>query len=114
MSSDDHFYEIQNELSRVVAEKDTLEKVYQALISDHRNLQNNLVGAKSRFPSLRLIHPSKDEALSEKADIGSRLREIELRADEYRNNKTDALMRAEIDGLRAEMLVFRSLLRIVS
>ena len=30
---------------------------------------------------------------------------MELRVDEYRNSKTDALMRAEIDHLRSEMLV---------
>ena len=68
----------------------------------------------SDFRYCILFYLFKDEALSEKAEIGSQLHEIELRADEYRNNKTDALMRAEIDGLRAEMLVFRSLLRIVS
>ncbi|KAF8321421.1 HOOK-domain-containing protein [Cantharellus anzutake] len=86
MTDDDHYYELQNDLSRLTVEKETLQKAYQALMGDHRNLQNGL-----------------DEALSEKADISSRLHEAELRADEYRNSKTDALMRAEIDRLRSEI-----------
>lgn len=41
--SDDHYYQIQSDRSRVLAEKETLEKVYDALIQEHRSLQSQFV-----------------------------------------------------------------------
>jgi hypothetical protein len=41
--SDDHYYQIQLERSRAYADKETLEKVYQQLLEEHRKLQTNFV-----------------------------------------------------------------------
>ncbi|KAF9505679.1 hypothetical protein BS47DRAFT_1367890 [Hydnum rufescens UP504] len=77
-----------DELSRVISDKEVLENVYQALILEHRDLQSN-------FP--------KANALSDTADLSARMQEVERKADEQRNNKTDSLLRGEIDRLQREL-----------
>ncbi|KAF8589935.1 HOOK-domain-containing protein [Ramaria rubella] len=86
MTDDDHYYQIQSERSRVLTEKETLEKVYQQLLDDHRALQT-----------------SYDDAVSEKEDAMSRLRDFRRNMDDHRHDKADVLMRAEIDRLRVEL-----------
>jgi protein HOOK3 len=83
---DDHYYRIQSEKSQILSEKDTLEKVYQVLLEDHRTLQ-------TRY----------DDVISEKEDMSVRLREIRREADFKRNDRPDTMMRAEIERLRAEL-----------
>jgi protein HOOK3 len=84
--SDDHYYQIQSERSRISSEKETLEKVYQQLLDDHRTLQT-----------------SYDDAISEKEDVVARLRDAQRTKDGHRNDKSDVFMKAEIDRLRAEL-----------
>ena len=83
---DDHYYQIQSERSQILAEKDTLNQVYQALLEEHRTLQTNF-----------------DDMVSEKDDAFSRLRDMQRQADNQRNEKADIMMRAEIDRLRTEL-----------
>jgi protein HOOK3 len=85
---DDHYYQLQSERSRVQLEKEALEKAHQALLEDHRTLQSNL-----------------DDALSERDDAFSRARELLQQVDTRRNDKTDVVMKAEMDRLRAELYV---------
>ncbi|KAK0210396.1 HOOK-domain-containing protein [Desarmillaria ectypa] len=86
MTEDDHYYRIQSERSQILSEKETLEKVYQTLLDEHRVLQTNY-----------------DDIVSEKDDLEARLREARLDAESRRNDKADGMMRAEIDRLRAEL-----------
>ncbi|KZT20261.1 HOOK-domain-containing protein [Neolentinus lepideus HHB14362 ss-1] len=86
MTDDDHYYQIQSERSRILTEKETLEKVYQALLEEHRTLQTNF-----------------DDVTSEKEDALARLREMRREIDNRRNDKADVMMRAEIDRLRVEL-----------
>lgn len=86
MTEDDHYYRIQSERSQIFSEKETLEKVYQTLLEDHRALQTNF-----------------DDMISEKEDAQAQLRQVRREIDGRRNEKSDALMRAEIDRLRAEL-----------
>ncbi|KAI0057107.1 HOOK-domain-containing protein [Artomyces pyxidatus] len=83
---DDHYYQIQSERSRILSEKETLEKVYQALLEEHRTLQTNF-----------------DDIVSEKDEALARAREIQREADGRRNDKADVMMRAEIDRLRGDL-----------
>lgn len=83
---DDHYYRIQSERSQIFSEKETLEKVYQALLEEHRTLQTNF-----------------DDVISEKDDALSRLREVRREVDSKRNDKSDVMMRAEIDRLRTDL-----------
>ncbi|KAK0197497.1 HOOK-domain-containing protein [Armillaria mellea] len=83
---DDHYYRIQSERSQILSEKETLEKVYQTLLDEHRVLQT-----------------SYDDVASEKEDLQARLREAKHDAESRRNDKADGMMRAEIDRLRAEL-----------
>ncbi|TFK72592.1 HOOK-domain-containing protein [Pluteus cervinus] len=83
---DDHYYRIQSERSQIYSEKETLEKVYQTLLEEHRTLQTNY-----------------DDVLSEKEENVGKLRELQREVDSRRNEKTDVLMRAEIDRLRTEL-----------
>ena len=85
-SRDDHYYRIQSDRSQILVEKETVEKVYSALLEEHRALQTNF-----------------DDLLSEKEDIFSRLHEAQRDIESRRNDKADAFMRAEIDRLRAEL-----------
>ncbi|KAI5124070.1 hypothetical protein M0805_003897 [Coniferiporia weirii] len=86
MNDDDHYYHIQSERSRVLAEKETLENVYRALLEEHRTLQTNF-----------------DDAAAEKEDALTRLRDLRREWDDRRSEKTDGIMRAEIDRLRADL-----------
>jgi protein HOOK3 len=83
---DDHYYQIQSERSQILAEKDTLNQVHQALLEEHRTLQTNF-----------------DDVVSEKDDALSRLRDVQRDKDSQRNDKADIMMRAEIDSLRKEL-----------
>jgi len=83
---DDHFYRIQTEKSQILSDKATLEKVYQALLEEHRRLQTKF-----------------DDVVLEKEDTLGRLREVRREVDSKKNNKTDAMMRGEIERLRAEL-----------
>ena len=86
---DDHYYQIQSERSRILSEKETLEKVYQALLDDHRTLQTNF-----------------DDLTSEKEDVSAQLRHAQREADSRKpDSRGDAIMRAEIDRLRTELYV---------
>jgi protein HOOK3 len=86
-ASDDHYYHLQSDRSRILAEKETLEKVYQTLLEEHRTLQTNY-----------------DDAVSEKEDALARMRQTQREVDDTRkNDKADHVMRAEIDRLRAEL-----------
>lgn len=72
-------------------EKDTVEKVYQQLMEEHRTLQSNL-----------------DDAVQEKDEAIARVRQFEreMEAEGRRNDgKADVMMRAEIDRLRADLYV---------
>jgi protein HOOK3 len=60
--------------------------VYQTLLEDHRTLQTNF-----------------DDVVSEKDDSLARLREAQRDLESRRNDKADAMMRAEIDRLRSEL-----------
>lgn len=83
---DDHYYRIQSERSQILSEKETLEKVYQTLLEEHRALQTNF-----------------DDVVLEKDDALSRLRDIKREVDTRRSDKADVMMRAEIDRLRGEL-----------
>lgn len=86
MPRDDHYYRIQSERSQIFSEKETLEKVYQALLEEHRTLQTTY-----------------DDVVSEKEDALVRLREARREVDSKRNDKADVMMRAEIDRMRIEL-----------
>ncbi|KAF9792235.1 hypothetical protein BJ322DRAFT_23685 [Thelephora terrestris] len=87
MTDDDHYYYLQSERSRILAEKETLEKVYQNLLEEHRTLQTNY-----------------DDSVSEKEDALARMRQTQREVDDSkRHDKADHVMRAEIDRLRAEL-----------
>lgn len=83
---DDHYYRIQSERSAIFSEKETLEKVYQSLLEEHRTLQT-----------------SHDDAVSEKEDALAQLRQAKREAETRRNEKVDGMMRAEMDRLRTEL-----------
>ncbi|KAI8998901.1 HOOK-domain-containing protein [Trametes punicea] len=87
ITEDDHYYQIQSERSRILSEKETLEKVYQALLEEHRALQTNF-----------------DDVVSEKEDALAQLRQAQRDADTKRvDSRGDAIYRAEIDRLRADL-----------
>ncbi|KAH9483838.1 Protein Hook-like protein 1 [Psilocybe cubensis] len=78
--------EIQSERSQIFSEKETLEKVYQTLLEEHRALQT-----------------SHDDVLHEKEEAQAQLRQLQRETDTRRNDKADVMMRTEIDRLRAEL-----------
>ncbi|VDB96749.1 unnamed protein product [Peniophora sp. CBMAI 1063] len=86
MDEDDRFYQLQSERNRVFTEKDTLQKVYESLLEEHRGLQT-----------------SYDDMTAEKDEAVARAQRAEKEADFRRNDKSDTLMRAEIDRLRGEL-----------
>ena len=89
---DDLYYQIQSERSRILSEKETLEKVYQTLLEEHRTLQTNY-----------------DDVVSEKDDALSQLRQAQREADNPRvDSRGDAMLRGEIDRLRSDLYVFWS------
>jgi protein HOOK3 len=69
-------------------EKDAVEKAHQALLEEHRSLQSQL-----------------DDVLSERDDAFARARELSHQADSRRSDKTDVIMKAEVDRLRTELYV---------
>lgn len=79
---------MQSERSQVIAQKDTLEKVYQSLLEEHRALQTNY-----------------DEVASERDEATASLRETRKDADGRKQDKPDVMLRAEIDRLRADLWV---------
>ena len=86
---DDHYYQIQSERSRILSEKETLEKVYQALLEEHRTLQTNF-----------------DDIQSEKEDAVAQLKQAQREADissKRVDTRGDAMLRGEIDRLRADL-----------
>lgn len=83
---DDHFYRIHSERSRILTEKEALQKAYEQLWRDHRTLQS-----------------SYDDTVHEKDELSSQLRESRRITSENRSDKTDTLMRTEIDRLRLEL-----------
>lgn len=85
-SRDDHYYRIQSERSQIFSEKETLEKVYQALLEEHRLLQT--------------VH---DDVVSEKEDAQVQLRQLRREVDTRRNEKADVMMRSEMDRIRLEL-----------
>lgn len=85
---DDHYYRIQSERSQIIWEKETLEKVYQALLEEHRSLQT-----------------AHDDALSEKEEAHAQLRQLRREVDTKRNEKADVMMRSEMDRIRLELWV---------
>ncbi|KAJ7074380.1 HOOK protein-domain-containing protein [Mycena amicta] len=86
MTEDDHYYQLQTEKSQILSDKETLEKVYQALLEEHRTLQTN-----------------HDDLVSEKDDTLAKLREARREADTRRSDKGDGMLRGEIDRLRADL-----------
>lgn len=52
-----------------------------------------------------LILIAQDDAISEKTDALTRLKELERKNDDRRNDRADAMMRAEIDRLRLDLYV---------
>lgn len=85
-SSDDHYYQIQSERSRILNEKETLENVYRTLLEEHRTLQTQL-----------------DDTIAEKEEALSRLSDVRRDSEDRRSEKADVMMRAEIDRLRTEL-----------
>ncbi|KAI0811036.1 HOOK-domain-containing protein [Irpex lacteus] len=87
LTEDDHYYQMQSERSKIIAEKETLEQVYQSLLTEHRTLQTNF-----------------DDVVSEKEDALSRLREAQKDADSRRvDSRGDTMLRAEAERLRSEL-----------
>lgn len=85
---DDHYYRIQSERSQIFSEKETLEKVYTTLLEEHRQLQT-----------------THDDAVAEKDEARSQLRELQREVDSRRHEKADVMMRTEMDRLRSELCV---------
>ncbi|CAE6460999.1 unnamed protein product [Rhizoctonia solani] len=86
MTDDDHYYQMQLERSRALADKETLEKVYQQVLNEHRALQTNY-----------------DDILAEKEELTSSVRDMRRQMDDRRQDKSDGIMRAEIERLRTEL-----------
>ena len=86
-SRDDHYYQLQSERSRILSEKEALEKVYQTLLDEHRTLQTNY-----------------DDLLSEKEEAVAQVRQALRDADRNKvDTRGDTILRAEIDRLRADL-----------
>lgn len=85
---DDHYYRIQSERSQIFSEKETLEKVYAALLEEHRALQT-----------------AHDDALAEREEAKIQLRQVQREAGTRRSEKADGMVRVEIDRLRGELWV---------
>ncbi|KAH9946359.1 HOOK-domain-containing protein [Epithele typhae] len=90
MTEDDHYYQIQSERSRILAEKETLMKVYQQLLEEHRTLQTNF-----------------DDAVNEKEDAVGQLKQAQREAESASKRATDSrgdnMLRGEMDRLRADL-----------
>ena len=78
---------MQSERRKIITEKETLEQVYQSLLTEHRTLQTNF-----------------DDVVSEKEDALNRLREAQKDADSRRiDSRGDTMLRAEVERLRSEL-----------
>ena len=77
---------IQTERSQILSEKTSLEKAYHALLEEHRTLQSN-----------------HDEVMSDREETLAQLREAKRAMDMRRNEKSDVVLRAEIERLRADL-----------
>ena len=87
MDRDDQYYQMQSERSKIIAEEETLEQVYQTLLAEHRTLQTNF-----------------DDLASEKEDALGQLREARRDADNRRvDSRGDTMLRAEVERLRSEL-----------
>ncbi|KAG8973828.1 hypothetical protein FRC05_008248 [Tulasnella sp. 425] len=86
MTEDDHYYQIQSERSRILVEKEALDKAYQHILNEHRTLQTNF-----------------DDLSAEKDELTSNLREVRQQVADQQSNRSDAYFKAEIDRLRAEL-----------
>jgi hypothetical protein len=86
LDRDDHFYQIQHDRSRVLQEKDTIEKVYQTLLEEHRTLQTNF-----------------DDVTSEKAEALATVRRLQTESEGHRDDKAEPMLKAEIDRLRIDL-----------
>ena len=75
------------ERSRILSEKETVEKAYQTLLEEHRTLQTNL-----------------DDVVSEKEDALAQARQAQRDADSRKvDTRGDTILRAEIERLRADL-----------
>jgi len=74
------------ERSRALADKEALEKSYEALMREHQNIQTKL-----------------EEAVASKDDTIGLLRQARKELDDRRIDRADASMRAEIDRLRTDL-----------
>jgi protein HOOK3 len=72
----------------VLQEKGTLDKVYQQLLEEHRQLQTSV-----------------DDLTSEKEEALARARQAVVDADRHRDDKAEPAFKAEIDRLRVELCV---------
>lgn len=70
----------------MLGEKDTVDKLYQTLLDEHRTLQTNY-----------------DDALSEKEEALAQARQLRHEVDNRRNDNASSMMRSEIDRLRDEL-----------
>ncbi|KAF7796540.1 hypothetical protein EIP86_007720 [Pleurotus ostreatoroseus] len=87
MTEDDHYYQIQLDRSRILSEKETLEKAYQTILEEHRTLQTNY-----------------DDIVSEKDEALAQARQAQREAENRRtDSRGDTMLRAEMDRLRAEL-----------
>lgn len=66
-----------------------MESAYAALLEEHRTLQSN-----------------HDDVVAERDDVVTRLRELRQDQESNRHERSDGLLRAEIDRLQTELLVF--------
>ncbi|KAM6500725.1 HOOK domain containing protein [Amanita muscaria] len=85
-SRDDHYYMIQTQRSQIFSEKVSVEKAYRALLQEHRTLQSNY-----------------DEVISDREETVAQLREMKKEMEIRRNEKSDVILRTEIERLRADL-----------
>ena len=83
---DDHYYMIQSQRSQIFSEKVSLEKAYQTLLEEHRTLQTNY-----------------DDVLSDREETHAQLRELKREIDIRQNEKSDVILRGEIERLRMDL-----------
>lgn len=101
--SDDHFYQIQIDRSRAMAEKDTLQNVYELLLTEHRALQTNFVSMPRSAHLANLSQVLQDDAVAEKSELEGQLREAERQKNDRRADKTEAALRSELDRINEEL-----------
>lgn len=90
------------ERSRVLTDKETVEKVYETLLEEHRTLQGKFVRRNSsRLIVLTKIH--QDDATAEKEDALNQLRDLRDNIGQRQSDKPDVMLRAEIDRLRVDL-----------